>query len=103
MQSSICVYFKRGEFLLLITGTLQDQSGKNSTKLADHLFLDLSSSNIKQINNKLIGNSIPVKIFSCLEEKLICRLALFANRGIKTGEELSFDFSSLSLFSQVNI
>ena len=88
-------HFLRGEFLLEISGSLQEVPSEECIKLSETLFLNVSMSNLIHVRDQPLGNTIPVRIFSNFNQSLVCRLVLFASSSILPGEELVLDFKKL--------
>jgi hypothetical protein len=90
--------FKRGEFVLELSGELQNLPTQKAIQLSDKIYLEIEESNLENIINDLMGNVFPVRIFSYIENKVICRVGLFAERSIKCGELIKLNYAKLSLF-----
>ncbi|OMJ74185.1 hypothetical protein SteCoe_26970 [Stentor coeruleus] len=90
--------FQRGEFVLELSGELRNLPTQKAIQLSDKIYLEIEESNLKSIINDLMGNVFPVRIFSYVENKVICRVGLFAERNIKCGELIKLNYSKLSLF-----
>lgn len=88
-------HFLRGEFLLEISGNLQEIPNEECIQLSETFFLNVSMSNLIHVRDQPLCNTIPVKIFTYFNENLVCRLVLFASSSILPGEELVLDFNKL--------
>jgi hypothetical protein len=85
----------RGEFVLEVFGKLSEKAYEKGIQVAEKIFMDLEKSNIKKIADEKPGNLIPVRIFSFVDLRVICRLALFTSQAVLKGEAISLDFSRL--------
>ena len=92
----------RGEFIIEITGKLLSSSGEKSVKLGENIFLDISLSNIGRIADKCEANSIPVRVFSYKDNRIVCRLLLFAKSEIDINEGISLNKSLISGFNSIS-
>lgn len=87
--------FRRGEFIMEVSGALCGFSSNKMVKITEGLYLDVNKSNLSRVYKKDKGNCIPVRVVSWVDGKCIGRLGLFAGCVIKAGEEISLDFSRI--------